>query len=38
MQAGENLRIAYQLLVDITVITYFIPFAYLFAASWKFGQ
>lgn len=38
LQAGEDLRIAYQLLVDMTVITYFIPFVYLFAASWKCGQ
>ena len=38
MQAGEGLRAAYQLLVDMTVITYFIPFAYLFAAAWKHGQ
>lgn len=37
LQAGENLRIAYQLLVDMTVITYFIPFLYLFAAAWKQG-
>jgi len=38
LQLGENLRTGYQLLVDMTVITYFIPFAYLFAASWKFGR
>jgi amino acid transporter len=38
LQAGENLRIGYQLLVDMSVITYFIPFLYLFAASWKCGQ
>ena len=37
LQAGETLRTAYQLLVDMTVITYFIPFLYLFAASWKYG-
>jgi amino acid transporter len=37
LQAGENLRIAYQLLVDMTVITYFIPFLYLFAAAWRQG-
>ena len=37
LQAGEDLRIAYQLLVDMTVITYFIPFLYLFGASWKHG-
>jgi glutamate:GABA antiporter len=38
LQAGEDLRIAYQLLVDMTVITYFIPFLYLFSAAWKQGQ
>ncbi len=38
LQAGENLRVGYQLLVDMTVITYFIPFLYMFAAAWKFGQ
>ncbi len=37
MQFGETLRTGYQLLVDITVVTYFIPFAYLFAAAWKHG-
>jgi amino acid transporter len=37
MQAGENLRIGYQLLVDMTVITYFVPFLYLFGAAWKCG-
>ena len=38
MQAGESLRIGYQLLVDMTVITYFVPFLYLFGAAWKYGQ
>jgi amino acid transporter len=38
MQAGENLRTGYQLLVDMTVITYFIPFLYLFATAWKRGR
>jgi len=38
MQAGESLRTAYQLLVDMTVISYFIPFLYLFAAAWKNGH
>jgi len=37
MQAGENLRAGYQLLVDLTVITYFVPFLYMFAAAWKYG-
>jgi len=35
MQAGESLHAGYQLLVDMTVITYFIPFVYLFACAWK---
>ena len=38
LQIGESLRTAYQLLVDMTVITYFIPFLYLFATAWKYGQ
>ena len=38
LQAGENLRVGYQLLVDMTVIVYFIPFIYMFAASWKYGR
>jgi len=38
LQAGENLRVGYQLLVDMTVIVYFIPFLYMFAASWKYGH
>ena len=37
MQAGENLRTAYQLLVDMTVITYFVPYLYLFGATWRCG-
>lgn len=35
MQAGENLRTGYQLLVDMMVITYFIPFLYLFLSAWR---
>ncbi len=38
MQAGETLRVGYQLLVDMTIITYFVPFVYLFGAAWKCGQ
>lgn len=38
MQAGENLRIGYQLLVDMTVIVAFLPILYLFGAAWKCGQ
>jgi glutamate:GABA antiporter len=37
LQAGENLRAGYQLLVDMSVIVYFIPFIYLFATSWRYG-
>jgi amino acid transporter len=37
-QLGETFRGAYQLGVDMSVITLFIPFLYLFAAAWKFGQ
>jgi len=38
LQAGENVKGVYQLLVDMTVITYFVPFLYLFAAAWRYGQ
>ncbi len=38
MQLGENLKIGYQLLVDMAVITYFIPFLYLFVAGWGAGM
>jgi amino acid transporter len=37
MQLGESLRTGYQLLVDMTVITYFIPFLYMFAAAIRHG-
>lgn len=37
MQAGESPRAAYQLLVDMTVITYFIPFVYMFLAAARLG-
>jgi hypothetical protein len=36
-QFGESLRAGYQLLVDMMVITYFIPFLYLFASAWRYG-
>jgi len=38
LQAGETLRVGYQLLVDMTVIVYFIPFIYMFAVAAKFGR
>jgi amino acid transporter len=34
-QWGESLRTGYQLLVDVCVVSYFIPFAYLFLAAWR---
>lgn len=37
-QLGETFRGAYQLTVDFSVISLFIPFLYMFAAAWKFGQ
>jgi amino acid transporter len=37
MLMGEDLRIGYQLLVDMTVVTYFIPFLYLFGAAARHG-
>ena len=37
-QLGESFRGAYQTMVDMTVISLFIPFLYIFAAGWKFGQ
>ena len=38
LQAGETLSAGYQLLVDMTVITYFIPFLYLFGTALRFGS
>jgi amino acid transporter len=37
-QVGETFRGAYQIAVDMSVITLFIPFLYLFGAAWRFGQ
>lgn len=37
-QAGETVTAAYQILVDMTVITTFLPYLYIFAVGWKFGQ
>jgi amino acid transporter len=37
MQLGESLKTGYQLLVDMSVITYFIPFLYLFGAAFRNG-
>jgi amino acid transporter len=38
MQLGENLRAGYQILVDMVVIATLIPFVYIFASAFKFGQ
>ncbi len=37
-QLGETFRGAYQVMVDMTVISLFIPFLYMFGAAWKLGQ
>jgi len=37
-ELGESLRAAYQIMVDMTVIVTFIPFLYIFASGFKFGQ
>ena len=36
-QAGDAVAAGYQTLVDMTVITYFIPYLYLFWAAWRQG-
>ena len=37
VQAGETLRAAYQVLVDLMVLTTFIPFGFIFLSAWKCG-
>jgi amino acid transporter len=37
MLLGEDLQIGYQLLVDMTVVTTFIPLLYIFLCAWKVG-
>ena len=37
-QAGETIAAAYQILLDMTIFTTFVPFLYIFAAGWKYGQ
>lgn len=37
-ELGENLRAAYQIMVDMTVIVTLIPFVYIFGSGMKFGQ
>lgn len=36
-QFGESFRAAYQKMVDMSVITMFIPFLFLFASAWRNG-
>lgn len=36
-QLGETVRAAYQIMVDMTVITTFIPFIYIFGAGFRFA-
>lgn len=38
LQAGETVGAAYQTLVDMCTLTGFLPFLYIFAAAYKFGQ
>ena len=38
LQAGDAIAAGYQALVDMTVITYFIPYLYLFWAAWRQGE
>jgi amino acid transporter len=38
MLTGESLQAGYQLLVDMTVVTYFVPFLYIFMCAWRCGQ
>jgi amino acid transporter len=37
-QLGETFRAAYQITVDLSVITLFIPFLYIFGSAWRFGR
>jgi amino acid transporter len=37
-QLGETVRAAYQIMVDMTVIVTFIPFAYIFGAGFRFAS
>ena len=35
VQAGETVKNAYRTIVDLTVITGFLPYLYIFASAWK---
>jgi amino acid transporter len=38
IQIGDSVRAAYQALVSLMVITGFLPYVYIFGASWKSGR
>jgi glutamate:GABA antiporter len=35
IQAGDTIKTAYRTIVDLTVITGFLPYLYIFASAWK---
>lgn len=37
-QAGDTVRAAYRVIVDLTVIVGFLPYLYVFASAWKAGK
>ena len=37
-QAGDTIKTAYRTIVDLTVITGFLPYLYMFASAWKAKQ
>ena len=37
-RSGETLRNAWQLLMDMSILSLFVPFICMFAAAWKFGS
>jgi amino acid transporter len=37
-RSGETLRNAWQLLMDMSILTLFVPIICMFAAAWKFGS
>jgi glutamate:GABA antiporter len=37
-RSGETLRNAWQLLMDMSILTLFVPFICMFAAAWRFGN
>jgi glutamate:GABA antiporter len=37
-QAGDTVRAAYRVIVDLTVIVGFLPYLYIFASAWKAGK